>query len=41
MLWVLNRTVSMEQYFRAPRTNVKMDGKDNNQNFTQKKKCLF
>ena len=36
MLWVLKRTVSMRQFFWAPKTYVKNDGKENNYNFTQK-----
>ena len=36
MLWVLKRTVSMRRFFRAPKTYVKIDGKENIYNFTLK-----
>ena len=29
MLWVLKRTVSMRQFFWAPKTYVKIDGYEN------------
>ena len=29
MLWVLKRTVSMRRFFRAHKTNVKIDGLEN------------
>ena len=34
MLWVLKRTVSMRQFFLAPKTYVKTDGLENIYNFT-------
>ena len=34
MLWVLKRTVSMRQFFRAPKTYVKTDGYENIYIFT-------
>ena len=36
MLWVLKRAVSMRQFFWAPKTYVKIDGKENIYNFTLK-----
>ena len=36
MLWVLKRTLSMRRFFWAPKTYVKIDGKDNIYNFTLK-----
>ena len=33
MLWVLQRTVSMRRFFLAPKTYVKVDGKENIYNF--------
>ena len=36
MLWVLNRTISMRQFFRVPKTNVKKGGLENIHNFSQK-----
>ena len=36
MLWVLKRAVSLRQFFWAPKTNVKIDAKENVHNFTLK-----
>ena len=36
MLWVLKRTVSMRQFFLAPKMYVKIDGSENIHNFTLK-----
>ena len=36
MLWILKRTVSMRQFFWAPKTYVKIEGKENIYNFTLK-----
>ena len=36
MLWVLKRTVSMSQFFWAHKIYVKIDGKENINNFTLK-----
>ena len=36
MLWVLKITVSKRRFFWAPKTYVKTDGKENNNNFTLK-----
>ena len=37
MLWVLKRTVSMRQFFWAPKTYDKTDGLENIYEFTLKK----
>ena len=34
MLWVLKRTVSMRQFFWAPKTYIQTDGLENIYNFT-------
>ena len=36
MLWVLKRTVSLRWFFRASKTNVKIDGLENISDFTPK-----
>ena len=36
MLWVLKRTVLMRRFFRAPKTDVKTDEKENIYNLTLK-----
>ena len=36
MVWVLKRTVSMRRFFWAPKTYVKIDGKEIIYNFTLK-----
>ena len=36
MLWVLIRTISLRQFFGAPKTYVRIDGQENNDNFTLK-----
>ena len=37
MLWVLKRTISMRQFFWAPKTYVKTNGLENIYTFTIKK----
>ena len=40
MLWILKRTVSMRQFFLAPKTYVKNDRLENIYNFYAKIFCL-
>ena len=41
MFMVLKRTVPMRQFFRAPKTHVKIDGFENNYNLMLKKSFLI